>query len=123
MTENRLRLALERLGSANWERFERFPSEFLSVEMPELRTVASPAGDEGRDAELFSPIDDPTQVLQYSVAKDWLKKIRSTAARISTTLPSAQILIYVTNQIIGVDAAALKRDIGTKHHLHLARSS
>jgi hypothetical protein len=87
--------------------------------MPDLRTVASPAGDEGRDAELFSPVDDPTQVLQYSVAKGWDAKIRSTAARISTTIPAAQVLIYVTNQGIGAHADALKRDLRTKHRLHL----
>jgi hypothetical protein len=50
MSRQRLELALERLGAPDWERFERFASEFLSAEIPDLRTVASPTGDEGRDA-------------------------------------------------------------------------
>ena len=87
MTEKRLQLALERLTFGDWERFERFASEFLAIEMPDLRTVAGPSGDGGRDAELFSPADDPTQVIQYSVSKGWEQKIKGTASRISETIP------------------------------------
>jgi hypothetical protein len=71
MSRERLELALEKLAPGQWERFETFASEFLVAEMPDLRTVASPAGDSGRDAELFSPNGVCSQVLQYSVAKDW----------------------------------------------------
>jgi hypothetical protein len=119
MTENRLRLALEKLTPAHWERFERFASQFLAGEMPDLRTVASPSGDGGRDAELFSPVDDPTQVLQYSVTGHWPGKIRATAVRISETNPSAQILIYVTNQVIGAQADDLRKELRKDWHLHL----
>jgi hypothetical protein len=119
MSRERLELALEKLSSAQWERFESFASEFLVGEMPDLRTVASPAGDSGRDAELFSPNGDATQVLQYSIAQDWRGKIRSTAKRISEALPSAQMLIYVTNLRIGADADELKSEIRTTYSLHL----
>ena len=119
MSSQRLELALEKLLPANWERFERFASEFLASEFPDLRTVASPSGDEGRDAELFSPLGDTTQVLQYSVAEDWRTKIRKTATRISETIPSAQLLIYATNQQIGAEADDLKKELRQKYRLHL----
>lgn len=114
MKENRFRLALEKLAPAQWERFERFASQFLASELPDLRTVASASGDAGRDAELFSPLGDPTQVLQYSVTQNWRQKIRGTAKRISETLPSTQVLIYVTNQTIGADADDLKKELRQK---------
>ena len=119
MKENRFRLALEKLAPAQWERFERFASQFLASELPDLRTVASASGDAGRDAELFSPLGDPTQVLQYSVTQNWRQKIRGTAERISETLPSTQVLIYVTNQIIGADADDLKKELRQKWQIHL----
>jgi hypothetical protein len=115
----RLELALEKLPSASWESFERFASAFFASEFPDLRTVASPAGDEGRDAELFSPLEDTTQVLQYSVAEDWRAKIRKTATRISETIPTAQLLIYATNQQIGAEADDLKKELRLNHRLHL----
>jgi len=119
MSSKRLELALEKLTPASWERFEHFASEFLSSEFPDLRTVASPAGDEGRDGELFSPAGDTTQVLQYSVAEDWRGKIRKTATRISQTIPTAQLLIYATNQQIGAEADDLKKELRQKYRLHL----
>jgi hypothetical protein len=111
MKRPRIELALERLGSGDWQRFEKFASEFLVSEIPELRTVASASGDEGRDAELFSPADDPTVVLQYSVATDWPSKIKRTAIKIKTTFPKAIILIYVTSQTIGAKGDKLKSEI------------
>jgi hypothetical protein len=119
MSRERLELALEKLSPAQWERFETFASEFLVAEFPELRTVASPSGDAGRDAELFSPNGDPSQVLQYSITQEWREKIRSTAKRVSEALPSTQLLIYVTNQRIGADADELKPEIRSKYSLHL----
>jgi hypothetical protein len=119
MSRERLELALEKLSGGQWERFEKFASEFLSSEMPELRTVASSSGDLGRDAELFSPNGDSTIVLQYSVAQDWREKIRATAKRVSVTLGGARLLIYVTNQKIGADADDLKSDIRATYSLHL----
>jgi hypothetical protein len=117
MSRQRLELALERLGAPDWERFERFASEFISSEFPDLRTVASPSGDDGRDAELFSPAGDATQVLQYSVTDNWKRKIRETAKRLENTIPSAQLLIYVTNQPIGAEADAVKRAIREEFHV------
>lgn len=119
MNRERLELALEKLAPGHWERFERFASEFLTGELPHLRTVASPSGDSGRDAELFSPDGDATQVLQYSVAQDWRAKIRATAKRVSETLPTARVLIYVTNQRIGADGDELKSEVRSKFSLHL----
>jgi len=78
----RLEFALERLKPSDWERFERFASSFLSVDYPDIRTMASLTGDGGRDAELFSPDGDPSVVLQYSVSKDWKNKIAKTAKRL-----------------------------------------
>ncbi|MBZ5641489.1 MAG: hypothetical protein LAO19_01905 [Acidobacteriia bacterium] len=119
MSRERLELALEKLTPGQWERFERFASEFLSAEIPDLRTVALPSGDSGRDAEIFSPKGDASQVLQYSVAQDWRSKIRATAKRVSSTLQSAQMLIYVTNQKIGADVDDLRSEIRTTYSLHL----
>lgn len=119
MNENRLRLALETLGPANWERFEKFASEFLSTELPDLRTVASASGDEGRDAELFSSQGDTTQVLQYSVTKNWRDKIRRTASRLAETMPSIQVLIYVTNQVIGADGDDVRQALRREFNLYL----
>ena len=119
MSRKRLELALRELQAPNWERFERFASEFLAAELPDLRTVASPAGDEGRDAELFSPAGDTVQVLQYSVTTSWKQKIRNTAKRITNTIPSAQLLIYVTNQLIGAEADEAKRELRREFRLHL----
>lgn len=119
MSRERLELALEKLNAGQWERFENFASEFLSAEIPGLRTVASQSGDSGRDAEIFSPEGDASQVLQYSVAVDWRSKIRATAKRVSSTLSSAQILIYVTNQKIGADVDDLRLEIRKVYSLHL----
>jgi len=119
MNHKRLELALERLSSTDWQRFERFASEFLASELPDLRTVAAPSGDLGRDAELFSPVDNPTQVLQYSVTEGWERKIAQTAARISETIPEAQILIYVTNQVIGAKGDEIRKQLRRDWRLHL----
>lgn len=70
MERARLKLALDRLEAEHWSRFEQFASEFLVTDYPKLRTVASASGDQGRDAEIFSPDGLPSVVLQYSVSKD-----------------------------------------------------
>lgn len=116
---NRFELALERIDSTNWARFEHFASAFLVKEFPSIRTVASPGGDGGRDAELYSPENEPTVVLQYSVTPDWKQKIKGTAKRVSTNLLSARELIYVTNQVIGAKADDLRSEIRKKYKLSL----
>lgn len=50
MISRRLELALERLQPSDWNRFERLSSAFLASEFDDIRTVASPSGDDGRDA-------------------------------------------------------------------------
>ena len=110
MKRERLQLALERIRPEQWKLFEEFASAFLSTLYPDLRTLASPAGDQGRDAELFSYGRVHT-VLQYSVTQSWSNKIRVTAQKISKNLPDARVLIYVTNQSILSAADSLKRDL------------
>lgn len=116
---NRFELALERLNANSWSRFEQFASAFLTKDFPNIRTVASPGGDGGRDAELYSPEDEPTVVLQYSVTPNWKPKIKNTAKRVSTNLCNTRELIYVTNQVIGAKADDLRREIRKEYKLSL----
>ena len=119
MITNRLELALDRLQPADWAKLEKIASVFLASEFDGLRTVASPSGDDGRDAELFSPEAEPKVVAQYSVAADWRAKINSTVRRLKTTIPDALVLIYVTSKQIGADADDLKKTLRTKYGLTL----
>lgn len=110
---DRLQFALERLKPGDWELFEEFASSFLSPDYPEIRTMANPSGDGGRDSELFSPAGDRSVVFQYSVAKDWKAKIRKTMKRLAEYFAAAPIrlLIFVSPQEIGANADALKRKL------------
>ncbi len=119
MITNRLELALERLKSSDWQRFEKLASAFLASEFDDLRTTASPSGDEGRDAELFAPATEPKILLQYSVSADWVGKIHSTVRRIHRTFPDALVLVFVSNQVIGALADPVKRRIRQDHGLSL----
>ena len=119
MQRERLQLALEHIRPEQWRLFEEFASAFLSTLYPELRTLASPAGDRGRDAELFSYDGKIHTVLQYSVTQGWKDKIRVTAQRISKNLAGVRVLIYVTNQQILSAADSLKRELLDKHGLVL----
>jgi hypothetical protein len=121
MNRARFDLALEKIEPTNWKRFEEFSSAFLVGDYPNLRTVAAPSGDEGRDAELFSPQSEPEVVLQYSVTKDWPTKLRGTLRKVKSNLSGAKVLIYVTNQKIG--AAADARTRHTSQGARCARSS
>ena len=94
----RFELALDHLRPTDWARFEKLCSDFLAPEWPALRTVASQSGDGGRDAQLFTPKDDPAVLLQYSVAKDWKTKLQDTAEIISNNFPDANILVFLSNQ-------------------------
>jgi hypothetical protein len=115
----RFELALDRLQSSDWAPLERIASVFLASEFDNLRTVASSSGDGGRDAELFSPLNEPKVVAQYSVAKDWKAKINATVRRLKDTFPDTLYLIYVTNQQIGADADELRKSLRTKHGISL----
>jgi hypothetical protein len=119
VTRARLKLALEKLESGDWARFERFASDFLAGEYPNLRTVARPSGDRGRDAELFSPTGQARVVLQYSVSGNWDAKIKTTLKRISETIPDAQILVYVTNQQLGARCDDLRLLARNEHGVFL----
>ena len=119
MQRERLQLALERIRPEQWKLFEDFASAFLSALYPGLRTLASPAGDKGRDAELFSYDGRPHTVLQYSVAQKWRDKIRLTAQRVSKNLPDVRMLIYVTNHSILSAADSLKRELLDEYGLVL----
>lgn len=115
----RLDLAFDLLRPAEWERFEDFSSEFLAVDHPGLRTVASPGGDGGRDAFLWVSDARPTVFFQYSIAEDWRAKIRATAATVKPNFPQARVLTYVTSQRIGAAADDLILEIEGEHDLML----
>ncbi len=115
----RLELALDLLQPTDWRRFEKFASEFLVNDFPGLVDTSSPSGDGGRDAEVFSPGNDPTVFLQYSCTSDWTGKIRATAKRLGETHPEAQILVYASPKRIGADADSLKIEIRKTYRLHL----
>ncbi len=119
MITDRLQLALERLQPSDWHRFERLASAFLASEFDDLRTTASPAGDEGRDSELFAPETEPRVLLQYAVSADWAGKIRRTVRRINETFPGALVLVFVSNQVIGASADRIKREVRQHHGLSL----
>lgn len=108
LDEKRLELALERLRAEHWRLFERYASAFFVSEFPNLRTMAAPSGDDGRDAEIFSPDGRPQIALQYSVASDWRGKINRTIARLKETEKLGRVLIYATSQQIGAAADDLK---------------
>jgi hypothetical protein len=108
MNRASLEFALEHLKPHDWKRFEEFASEFLVSELPNLRTVASSSGDKARDAELFSPKDEPSVILQYSVTDSWSTKIRNTAQRLRETSATASVLVYVSSKRIGARADALR---------------
>ncbi len=111
MQRERLQLALERIRPEQWKLFEDFASAFLSTLYPDIRTVASPAGDRGRDAELFSYDGKPHTLLQYSVSREWKRKIRDTSQKVAENFPHARRLIYVTNRLILSAADSLKTDL------------
>jgi hypothetical protein len=111
MNVNLFKIALERLKPSDWEHFEELCSQFLVAEFDNVRTMASPSGDGGRDSELFSAEGKPFVAAQYSVTTDWKSKIRSTRDRIKETLGDIQFLIYFSNQHIGARADDLKTDL------------
>lgn len=115
MQSDRFRLALRELKPSDWERFEQLASVFLAADFSELRTLAAPSGDGGRDAAIFSPSGQTHVAIQYSVAEDWKKKIRATVKRLDELEGNAdiRILIYVTNQRIGAEADSLKSELLT----------
>lgn len=119
MATSRFELALEKLQPDDWKIFEEFASKFLAEDFPELRSMGTPEGDKGRDAELFSPTDEPSVFIQYSVTDNWQAKVRRTGERIRVNFPDASILIYATNQVIGARADSLRKELRRLHNLQL----
>ena len=107
----RFELALGQLRPSDWERFERVASAFLASEWSDIRTMAAPEGDGGRDSELFSPNGVANVVIQYSVQVDWAAKIRQTRTRLKASFPTASILVFLSNQKIGARADAIKKTL------------
>jgi len=114
VSQERFELALRELRDSDWERFERLSSTFLASEWPNLRTMASPTGDGGRDSELFSPKGTANVVIQYSIQKEWTAKIRLTAKRLAATFPDANILVFMSNQEIGAKSDQLKSELSSR---------
>ncbi|MGW7618062.1 hypothetical protein ACWGLG_19875 [Streptomyces antimycoticus] len=119
MHRDRFELALKQLNAHDGALFEQLASAFAVLEFGELRTVASVGGDGGRDARLFSPVDDDTVIFQYSVTGDFSGKILRTAERLKGTAPSARELIYVTNQEVGTKVDEVKRRLRKEYKLSL----
>ena len=119
MKTQRFEFALERLQPGDWARFERFASQFLVFDYGKLRSVAAASGDLGRDSELFSPDEDTSVQMQYSVTKSWEAKVKQTAKRIRENFAGTNILVYVTNQQIGAAGDALKKEIRKEFKLAL----
>ncbi len=104
-------MALDRLESSDWAHFEQLCSAFLISEYSNLRTMAHPSGDGGRDSELFSPENQPFIAAQYSVTADWKAKIRNTAKRLKSNFPDVRVLVYMSNRQIGGQADELKKEL------------
>ncbi|MFI6459586.1 hypothetical protein [Streptomyces sp. NPDC050538] len=101
MNRQRLRLALKTLDAGDWRIFEEFAADFLAVEYPSLRTMAAAQGDKGRDGQLYTPEEQPTDMVQYSVTPDWKTKINQTLKRLAENFTEVRRLIYATNREIG----------------------
>jgi len=111
INNNLFRFALERLKASDWNVFEELASSFLVPEFSQLRTMAHPSGDGGRDSELFQCEGNSFITFQYSVRKDWKQKIKETVERIKDEFPNICILTYLSNQQIGGQADGLKGEL------------
>jgi hypothetical protein len=115
----RLRYALSRCDGSQWRIFERLAHVFLQSEYPSLRPMAAMSGDEGMDAAIFKPEDDPTVAVQYSVRKDVEVKVRETCKRLRQTHTSVTVLVYVTNQVVAADGTAIRRKMRQDYKIHI----
>lgn len=104
----RLELALDNLRSSDWERFETLCSTFLASEFPGLRTMASPGGDRGRDAELFTVDGEANTLFQFAVRDDWDVKSRETLKRLATEFPANTAVVFLSSQQIGAKGDAIR---------------
>jgi hypothetical protein len=81
--------------------------------------MAAASGDEGMDAMLFQPTDDPEVALQFSVRQDWDNKITETCKRLQDTAPGTRVLVFATNQQVGPKINKLRRTIRTKFEMFI----
>ncbi|MFC3848784.1 hypothetical protein ACFORJ_01180 [Corynebacterium hansenii] len=117
---NKLQFSLENANpSEHWRAFEKLATAVLASEYPNLRSMASPDGDGGRDAEIYKYEHVSTEFIQVSLAKDFKAKLKQTVNRLEQTQPQMTHLIYVTNQEIGAKADQLKIDFRQKRKIHL----
>lgn len=113
ISSGRFEFALERLKPSDWERFEHICSVFLASEFSGIRTMASPGGDRGRDAELYVMSDEPKNLFQYSVTENWRDKIRKTIARLATEFPDVHDVTFLSSQRIGAAGDDVRKEART----------
>lgn len=104
VSRGKFEFALEQVKPGDWEKFEVLCSAFLADGFAGLRTMASPGGDRGRDAELYSYQNEPNYFFQYSVSKDWKSKILATVSRISEEFSSVKSLVFLSPRKIGASS-------------------
>lgn len=107
ISRDRFNLALSELGSSDWQHFEQLSSAFLATEFASVRTMASPGGDGGRDAELYAFEGFSKVMVQYSVQENWIKKIKDTVKRLKETFPDKNNLVFLSSREIGAQADGL----------------
>ena len=102
----RLKLALERIGSSDGDLWEEFSNAFLASEFPQLRPVGG-MHDKGRDAFLYEAADEPGVFLQYSVQEDFRTKVRCTVLDLRANRFELRQLSYCSPQEIIKEADEL----------------
>lgn len=112
-------MALTNVDGAQWRSFELLATVFLADEYPSLRPMAAASGDDGMDATILRPTDDPEVALQFSVRQDWEAKILETCKRLLKTAPETRMLIFATNQQVGPKQNQLRRTVRTKYEMYL----
>jgi len=105
----RFELALKELNPSDWERFERLSSVFLATDFAGLRTMASPGGDRGRDAELYALDGEPNTLFQFAVRGDWEQKIKETLNRLRVEFPGTSAVVFMSSQPIGAKADKVRK--------------
>ncbi|MCU1389740.1 MAG: hypothetical protein JWL72_3078 [Ilumatobacteraceae bacterium] len=115
----RFEFALRNVEASQWQAFERLSRKFMAADYREMRTLASAAGDGGRDGMLFLADGDETVAIQMSLSIDWAAKIRRTAVRLDEKHSQVTDLIYLTSQEIGAKGDDLRRDLRKNRHLIL----
>jgi len=116
---NRFEFALRKIQGDQWQIFENLSSQFLAEEFTELRTLAAPEGDRGRDAHLYAPTDDDSVAIQYSVSSDWAAKITGTVRRLKKSFPDVAVLIYTSPHAIGARGDSLRKSLRVDAGIHL----